>query len=529
VGLAELLVQRAQEDPSRVFLRTGEGAYTYADMARRSRRLANGLALLGVRSASSVALFMTNCVDEVALFFAIAELGAVAIPLNTALRGSSLSHTLRLTRCPIVIADDSLAGELDAVLDDLSDLHEIIVRGDSFKHDPARRGLRYSSFDALASDHVHDPMPEADDLDAAMMLFTSGTTGPSKACVLSHRYLQRQGQLHVKYLGITGADVLYTPFPLFHIDAVTLTLVAALTIGATAAIGTRFSASRFWEEVVDFDATIFNFMGATLTILWKQSPSPLERQHRVRLAWGVPMPEWHREWRERFGFRLYEVYGLTDAGVPVYEPLAGERRPGSCGRVIDEFDVAIGGDDGDLLSVGDVGEILIRPREAGTVMSEYFAMPVETLEAFRGLWFHTGDLGRLDEDGYLYFLGRKKDSIRRRGENISAFEVEQIVVSHPAVFEVAAIGVPSELTEEDVKVYVVVRPGQELSAPELLAYCEERAASYMVPRYIEFLPELPKTPTLKVEKFRLRAMGPTAATWDAASLSDSIAGKKGSL
>ncbi len=528
-GLSDLLAERANQHPTKVLLRTFEGEYTYAEIQSRSHRLANGLARLGVRASSAVGLFMANSADEVALFFAIAELGAVAIPLNTALRGSFLTHTLLLTRCPIVVVDGSLVGEIDAVLDELPDLVEVVVRGVATGGHPEHRGLRYSSFGELASDLSHEPRGTVKDLDAAMMLFTSGTTGPSKACVLSNRYLLRQGQLHVKYLAITNADVLYTPFPLFHIDAVTLTLVAALVAGGTVAIGARFSASRFWEEVIDFDATIFNFMGATLTILWKQSPSPLERQHRVRLAWGVPMPEWHREWRDRFGFRLYEVYGSTDAGVPVYEPLEGERPAGSCGRVVDEFNVAIGDADGDLLSPGEIGEILVRPRETGTVMSEYFAMPTETLEAFRGLWFHTGDLGRLDDHGYLYFLGRIKDSIRRRGENISAFEVEQLVVSHPAVFEAAAIGVPSELTEEDIKVYVVVRPGEELSAPELLAYCEQRAASFMVPRYVEFLPELPKTPTMKVEKFRLRAMGITAATWDAGRNAPGIVTKKGSV
>ena len=226
------------------------------------------------------------------------------------------------------------------------------------------------------------------------------------------------------------------------------------------------------------------------------------------------MPGWRREWEQRFGFPLVEVYGLTDAGVVAYDPLDQPHRDGACGRVIPEFEVAISGPGGGIAPTGQTGEILIRGREPGTVMTEYFGMPAETREAFCGQWFHTGDLGRLDPDGYLYFLGRSKDSIRRRGENISAHEVEQLVISHPAVLEAAAFGVPSELTEEDVKVCAVLRPGASLTAEELARYCGQHAPAFMVPRYIELVPALPKTPTQKVEKFRLREAGLTPATYD---------------
>ena len=513
--LSDVLAERARERPDRVFLRTSEGDFGYAEVSMMASRLANGLALLGTQPAEPVALLMHNSADQAMCLFAISELGGVAVPLNTALRGSSLSHMLQLTQSRTIIIDEALAPNLLAIVDELPSLRNVIFRDAVLDARVEGSGLQLLDFSSLSINTPHDPVIAIDDLAAGMMLFTSGTTGPSKACVLSHRYLLRQGQLHAKYLGLTESDVLYCPFPLFHIDAVTLTVVAALSIGATAAIGPRFSASHFWDEVIRFDATVFDFMGATLTILWKQPRSAKERQHRVRLAWGVPMPEWQAEWEERFGFRLYELYGMTDAGIPVYDLLDQLHRPGSCGRVIDEFEVAIGDGAGDLVPTGQIGEILVRPRETGTVMTEYFSMPLETLDAFRGLWFHTGDLGRLDDDGFLYFLGRKKDSIRRRGENISAFEVEQLVTSHPAVLEAAAIGVPSELSEEDVKVCVVLRPGETLEAEELLIYCSEHAAPFMVPRYVEFLLELPKTPTLKVEKFRLRANGVTSTTWDA--------------
>ena len=355
---------------------------------------------------------------------------------------------------------------------------------------------------------------EVDDLAAATVLFTSGTTGVSKGCVLSHRYLVRQAQLHVDNLRLTADDVLYAPFPLFHIDAATLTVVAALSVGATAAIGHRFSASGFWDEARAFGTTVFNFLGATLTILWKQQPSNRDRDHRVRLAWGVPMPEWKSGWEQRFGFPLYELYGLTDAGIPAYDSLDQPKRPGSCGRIIEQFDLTIVDHHDLAVPIGTVGEITVRGREPGLVMNEYWAMPEATAHAFRGGRFHTGDLGHLDADGYLYFHGRAHDAIRRRGENISAYEVEQVLTLHPDILEAAAIGVASELTEQDVKACVVLRPGATLTPDQIRDHCLANAPTFMAPRYIEFLPSLPKTPTQKVEKFRLEAEPLTPATWD---------------
>ena len=202
----------------------------------------------------------------------------------------------------------------------------------------------------------------------------------------------------MKYLGLREGDVLFTPFPLFHIDAATLTLSAAIAAGATAALSKRFSASRFWEEVRASGATVFNFMGATANILWKRPPSEQDTRHSVSMAWGVPMPACEPGWQDRFGFPLIEVYGLTDAGVPAYQDISRPRVPDSCGRVIEEYDIRIGDEFGKPVTTGRVGEILLRSREAGLLMTEYFGMPDETAKAFRGGWFHTGDSARLDHE-----------------------------------------------------------------------------------------------------------------------------------
>ncbi len=509
-----LLHERAGRVPDAIFLRTRAGDVTYGQASEVVHRVANGLIRRGVIPGSPVALFMRNSADHIVCSFAVAESGGVAVPLNPLLRSASLVYPLVLTAATTVIVDEALLGSLLEVAASLPDVHLVVVCGHLPDSIPVAAAL--TTLEALAADDSGPPPPAvaSNDLDAAMMLFTSGTSGPSKACVLSHRYLLRQGQWHAEHLDLGPLDVLYCPFPLFHIDAATLTVIAALTVGATAAIGERFSTSKFWEEVTSFDATVFNFMGATLTMLWKQPRGKFDRAHRVRLAWGVPMPEWHEAFSERFGIRLYEVYGLTDAGVVAYDPLGEPHRPGACGRVIDEYEVAVADEHGDLLPVGQEGEILIRPRERGTIMDGYYSMPNETLQAFSGLWFHTGDLGKLDAEGYLYFLGRNKDMIRRRGENISAFEVEESIIAHPEVLEVAAFGVPSELSEDEIMACVVKRPGSPLTYDELIGFCEKSSPRHMIPRFVEFVHELPKTPTLKVEKFKLRERGVTANTFD---------------
>ncbi|MFB4289488.1 AMP-binding protein [Nonomuraea sp. ATR24] len=513
VTLSAMLGRAAADTPDGVFLRTREGDLTYRETEERSAGLAAAFARAGVGAGARVALLMGNSLEQVVVWFALARLGAVHVPLNTALLAEQLTHALRVAGASALVADAEFLPVVTPVLDRLPELRRVVVNGP-----PGEPG--YEDLAAYRDCPDRAPRAEVDELGAATLLFTSGTTGVSKACVLSHRYLARQAQLHAANLGLRGDDVLYCPFPLFHIDAATLTVGAALACRGTAALGRRFSASRFWDDVRDFDASVFNFMGATLTILWKRPPGERDRDHRVRLAWGVPMPAWHREWEERFGIPLRQVYGLTDGGVPVYDPVEGPRRPGTCGRVIPEFDVRIVDDAGRPLPSGRIGQIIVRGREPGLVMNGYHAMPEATARVLRDGWLYTGDLGTLDDDGYLTFEGRLSDSIRRRGENISAYEVEQLLTRHPAVVEAAAVGVPSELTEEDVKAVVVVRPGASLTAEELHRFCVDTAPGFMVPRYIELVPALPRTPTQKVEKFRLRQAGITPATWDSQARPD---------
>jgi crotonobetaine/carnitine-CoA ligase len=451
------------------------------------------------------------------VWFALARLGAIEAPVNTAFRGPALAHLLELIETEVVIVDESMCASVAAVADALTHVRVVVVRGD-----PSWAIERFPQWNVVAlSAGLLGGAPRGlaapthSETDPAMLLFTSGTTGRSKGCVLSHRYAVRQAELTVEHLGLRTDDVLYCPFPLFHLDATVLTVMPALVLGTTAAIGERFSASRFWHEIRSFGATVFDFMGATLAILYKQAPDLRDGDNPARLGWGVPLPpELAATFETRFGVRLVELYGSTDVGVPIYTPLDEPRRPGSCGRPIPAYDVELVDESDRPVDVGTVGEIVVRPNEPSLIMDGYYRMPEATLQATRNLWFHTGDLARADSDGFLYFVGRRTDSIRRRGENISAFEIEEAINLHPDVLEVAAYGVPSELSEDDVMVAIVARPGCSLDPVDLVAFCENTMARHMVPRYIDIVDALPKTPTEKVEKYRLAARGPTATTWD---------------
>jgi crotonobetaine/carnitine-CoA ligase len=250
---------------------------------------------------------------------------------------------------------------------------------------------------------------------------------------------------------------------------------------------------------------MFDFMGATLTFLYERPPTPRDRDHCVRLAWGLPMPDFRHEFEARFGFPLLEGYGSTEGGVCVFQKLGAAYPAGSCGKLAPEFELKLVKDDGSPAAIGEVGEIVTRPHDPTLMMSGYLNMPEVNAELIRDGWYYSGDLGRLDAEGYLYFAGRKKDIIRRRGENISALEIEREVARHPAVLEAAAFGAPSPFTEEDVAVAVVLRPGMSVSEAELKAFCEGRMARYMRPEHVLFLDALPKTVTQKVAKADLKA------------------------
>ena len=495
-----LLARRAVERPAQTFLRFADCELTFAETDARVSSVAGGLAALGVGRGQLVPVLLPNCADFVVTWLALCRLGAVPTLVNIALRGPALLHALETTSARQAVVDSSLTSAFQLIAPELSALRTVVVAGDDLAMRTQLAGLDVVAFSALEAGELDVPEPPSHTvIDPAMVLFTSGTTGASKGCVLSHRYAVRQAELMIEHFELRGDDVFYSPFPLFHLDASVLTVVPALVLGTTAAIGERFSVSGFWDDIRRFGATVFDFMGATLTMLHKSAPRPDDADHPARLAWGVPMPEFAPEFEQRFGLRLVEAYGSTDAGVPIYQPLDQLRRPGSCGRAIAAYDVKLFDEHDVEVAPGEIGEIVVRPLEPSLISDGYHGQPEATNHSRRNLWFHTGDLARCDADGYFYFVGRRTDSIRRRGENISSFEVEEVVKLHPEVLDAAAFGVPSELGEEDVMVTLVPRPDGTIDLADLIEFCRLRMARHMVPRYIDVVDQLPRTPTEKVE------------------------------
>jgi len=354
--------------------------------------------------------------------------------------------------------------------------------------------------------------PPLSPLEPFEIMYTSGTTGRSKGVVRWPEYVLLRALRSIRMFGYTSEDVFYTPLPLYHGNAQNLSTLPALLVNAKLALGKRFSASKFWQEIKKYQATTFNFIGAMISILYKQEESENDSDNPVRFARGAGAPpEIVRDFERRFNLTLIESYGATEGGSIMNKPGG---KIGALGTAPYYNEAKVVDDHDQKLPPYRIGELIIRPKDPNEKWVEYYKEPEATAEKMKGGWLRTGDLVYRDEEGWFFFKGRKKDAIRRRGENISAQEVETVIGSHPAVLECAAFGVPSELSEEEVMVCVVLRPGFTLTPLELIRYCEKQMARFMIPRYLEFMPSLPKTPTLRIEKYKLKERGITPSTWD---------------
>ena len=338
--------------------------------------------------------------------------------------------------------------------------------------------------------------------DPLAISFTSGTTGPSKGVLACHEHVLTFAEDWIKACHYKAGQAIFSCLPLFHAIAAWLGVVPALIAGGRIAIAPRFSASSFWDEVRAAKADVAHGIFSMVPILLKQPERPEDRDQPARLFY---LGQHSDAFEQRFNCRVVEVYGATETGIVTVTPSDERARPGSCGKPnLDTFDVIIANECDEPVGVGEVGEILVRPRRPFVMLRGYYNAPEATLEAFRNLWFHTGDNARADADGYLYFVDRKKDSIRRRGENISSWEVEVVLNRHPAVLESAVIAVPSELGEDEVKAVVVLKGDAKATAAELWTFCEANMPRFWVPRLIEFRPHMPKTPNQKIQKYLLR-------------------------
>lgn len=503
-SVPELIAVRGGERGDTVAATFGDAAYTYAEFDRLTGNVAAWLQRSGVGRGDRVALLMVNSLEYLALFFGIARAGAVAVPINAATVGESLYYNLDHSGAVGVITDQELLDRL-AGLAPLPALRWRAVLGDAGPGDvPAAE---------LLAPGTPEPV-EIDPLDPLSIIYTSGTTGMPKGVVLSHASYLNTGRYFASHYRLGHNDVLHTCLPLFHCNAQQTTVMGALVCGARIALNGKFSLSRFWSWIDSSGATITNLLGSMLTLLWKRAPEPVERSTRLRYIAAAPVPEaLHRPLEQRFGVRICEGYGLTETGTMACKNPIDDIRPGTIGLPLDHNELAVVDEQGRVQPRGVPGEIATRSRVPGAYMTEYFREPEKTAEAWTGGWFHTGDVGVQREDGYYVFVDRLKDTIRRRGENISSFVVEKAISEHPDVVETVAVGVPSELSEEDVKVIVVRRSGADLAPGDLVAWARTKLADFMVPRYVEFRDDLPRTETGRVHKYKLRREG-VGKAWD---------------
>lgn len=507
-GVLDAAVER---DAERVLLRCDGTDTTVGAVQAGSRNVAAALRDWGIKPGDRTAIMMANVPEFVSVWFGISRAGSVEVPVHTAYRGPLLEHVLSESEPRILFCDEEFVSRLAGM--ELPTLERIVVRGGKGGDPPSAGVVVHDLGEALQDRREGDgPLPGGDDV--SCILYTSGTTGPSKGVVLTHSANLRLATANIALMEYTSEDVLFTAFPLFHVNAKYTSVTSAMIVGARLVLDDAFSASRFWDRMREERVTSFNYMGGMLSIIAKQPPRADDRDHVVNRAYGAACPP--RLWEpfeERFGVRLHEHYGMTEIGIATQNTRS-VRRPGSIGRPVPYFQIRLADEDDREAAPGEVGEIQVRPNEPGAMLREYWRRPDATLEAFRNLWFHTGDRATMDADGFLHYVDRLKDSIRRRGENVSSFELEAVITEFDTIVECAAYGVPSELGEDDVMVAVVPHPGRGIDLDELMAYCEDQLARFAVPRYVRIMEELPRNASQRIQKFKLRDEGVTPDTID---------------
>jgi carnitine-CoA ligase len=488
---------------------------TYRDLHERSLAAANSLAEVGVRPGDRVAIFMPTSEEWLTAWFGAARLGAVTVPVNTAYRGDFLAAQLHDSRASVVVTDAELVDRLFAVAGEVPSLRTTFVRGGPGDLG-GPGGLGVLSTDALLDGDRTKPPVEAEVgwNRPAAIFFTSGTTGRSKGAVATHHYLMTAAATMIDCWQLQPEEVVYAPLPLFHLSAIG-SILGPMFAGGTGVLDRTFSVNATWDQVRRYRASGIALAGAMVSMLWNLPHDERDVRLPIRFLSAAPVPkEIYRDIEDRYRCQIVTVYGLTEAFPLAYAGVTDENPPGASGRFNPNFDVRIVDAEDDEVRSGVVGEVVCRPRSSHIMFEAYDGREAATLEQMRNLWFHTGDLGRVDDDGNFFYVDRKKDAMRRRGENISSFEVEQALLRYPGLAEVAAIGVPSELGEDDVMVLVVAAPGSVIDVASFMDFCCERLPYFAVPRYVEFTSELPKNAVGRVLKHVLRERGLSADTWD---------------
>ncbi len=514
--VVSVLAKAVSDHPDRIYLDFSGQTYTYAQVDQASSRLAHGLAALGVTKGQAVASILDNNVDAVIAWFAINKLGAISVPVNTAYKGEFLRHQIADSGAHVVLSEADYAERILAVAEGLPDVRALLHRGNAT---PASTVIKASPITEAMVSGEDSHFPKIGPGDLSMLIYTSGTTGPSKGCMISHGYACNLARQSLEVTGLRPTDIYWTALPLFHMNATATGVLATAMIGIRASIYPRFSLSGFWAEMERSGATVVSLLGSMHPLIAEAADSEASKRcfGQLRVVAAAPFPKALQEkWRRRFGAQVMGAggYGFTEAAMVTYGSLESRLDPDSSGPIAEEFDVAILDDDENPLPAGQAGEVVCRPKRPFVMFEGYWNRPSDTLKIMRNLWLHTGDIGKFGENGEFYFLDRKKDYLRRRGENISSFEMEKTYQNHPDIMDVAVHAVFSELGEDDVKVTCVLKETTDLTEEALCSWSLDKVPYFAIPRYIEFRSDLPRNPTGKILKYQLRDEGCTPATWD---------------
>lgn len=521
--ISNMLSRQAAERPDSPALQwQTEKPLSYQELYERCLRIAGGLRGLEVEAGDRVLIMLPNSIEIVLAWFGTNLLGAAEVPINVHYKEGWLTHEVNDSGARLAIVHEDYLPRFVKVAAQLERLEKLVVlgEGDPTANQEPESGLEVHVWRELEDAEALPEPVKTHFYDTMGILYTSGTTGPSKGVVLPYGVSGIFAQAVIDSAKLTSDDAGYVCNPLFHGNAQFMQVLPILLTGGRVSIWPRFSVSRWLEQIRECGATITNSIGVILQFIYGQPVREDDADNPLRRVLVQPAPsDIVEDFEERFAVKCLEGYGMTETGVITYRNLDDPLRPGSAGRPLDEwFDVKITDpESGEPLGPNEVGAIVVRPKSSGILMKGYYNLPEKTLEAWRDLWFHTDDMARMDEEGYMYFADRAKDVIRRRGENISSFTIESILNTHPSVKEAAAFAVPSDLgqgAEDEVKVCVVLEQGEKPDPAELHEYCAERMPYFAVPRYIEYISEIPRTPNQKVRKNVLRERGITPSTWD---------------
>ncbi|MCM3566941.1 AMP-binding protein [Neobacillus mesonae] len=521
-AISTILSKQAMERPNSPALQwEDEIPITYNELYLHCLKLSGGLSKLGVKKNDKVLILLPNSLEVIYTWISVNFLGAIEVPINIHYKGSFLVHETNDSQARVAVVHEQYLSRFYEVSNQLKHIEDIIVVGEGeveFKNNEQSKWHIHNWEKITNSEPISGPV-KAKYSDIAAIMYTSGTTGPSKGVIMPYGLEGSFAQAIIDIAHLSSDDVYYVCLPLFHANAQFMQVLPAFIVGARVSVWPGFSASGWLDQIRKIGATVTNTLGVMCEFIYRQPRRQDDSINPLRCIFSLPTPkDIAEDFEKRFSVTCIEGYGMTESTVVTYRRLNEPLKLGSAGRALDWYEVSIVDPETDELMPPDgIGEIVIRPKYPWTFMKGYHNAPSKTIEAWRNLWFHTGDSGKMDENGYLYFVDRIKDSIRRRGENITSQSIENVLNSHPKIKESAAIAIKSEYGaggEDEVKICVVLKPNEIFSYQDLHKYCEENMPYFAVPRYIEYVDELPKTPNQKLRKNVLREQGITAKTWD---------------